>query len=677
MPPADKNPQVPIHPDALDTHPPQPARRLSQLALCVALVAALPARVAANDLTGLDLEQLMQLTVVGAAKYEQKQNEVAAAASIVTRREIQAFGWRTLGQALASLPGVYTTNDRQYTYLGARGFGLAGDYNTRVLVTINGNRTNDPLYDGAAFGRDFPLDMDLVERIEFIPGPGSAVYGQNAMFGVVNVVTRAGRDLGSTELAAAYQGPQSLREGRASWGKVLDNGLDLLVSVSALRSGGTHNSYDFGAAGVSGVASGLDGERNRQLFARAASGPWSMEFAHGDRHKDDPTAAYFSDPLVPGQYQNDAYTLAQLHYQDKFADDTLQVSGRLFGGQQRYRSRFVYDGERTPDRGASDWHGAELRLVSSAWTAHKVMLGIEYQDNHRIDQSVADPAESGHKTNLSAPGFRAGLYVQDEWHFAETLTATVGLRADRNDVTGTAWSPRAALIWQAAPTTTLKALYGKARRAPNAYESKYADGVSQVTNPALKDEDIQTVEFVADHRVNRDLAVRATVYRWTLKKLISLGIDPVSGLTQYQSGSHIDAHGVELSADQTWAGGARLRGNVSIQRVDASRGEDPPNSPDLLARLNFSTPLPVGRLRLGYELRFDSRRDSLAGTKLGGQALSNLHLSTASLAPGLEVSLDIQNLFDKRYAHPAAEGNWQNAIQQDGRRAGIWLSYRY
>lgn len=69
-----------------------------------------------------------------------------------------------------SLPGVYTTYDRQYAYLGSRGFGLPGDFNTRLLVTINGNRLNDPVYEGGPFGRQFPLDMDLVERIEFIPG---------------------------------------------------------------------------------------------------------------------------------------------------------------------------------------------------------------------------------------------------------------------------------------------------------------------------------------------------------------------------------------------------------------------------------------------------------------------------------------------------------------------------
>ncbi|MDH4061750.1 MAG: TonB-dependent receptor plug domain-containing protein, partial [Aquincola sp.] len=193
---------------------------------------------AATDLTALSLEQLLEVTVVGASKYEQKQSEVAAAVSVITRGEIQAFGWRTLADALASLPGIHTTYDRQYIYLGTRGFGLPGDLTARVLITINGNRVNDPVYDGGPVGHDFPLDMALVERIEFIPGPGGAVYGQNAMFGVVNVITRNGYDLDGVELAAAAQHPQRLREGRASWGKRMDNGVDVVFSASGLHSRG-------------------------------------------------------------------------------------------------------------------------------------------------------------------------------------------------------------------------------------------------------------------------------------------------------------------------------------------------------------------------------------------------------------------------------------------------------
>ena len=90
---------------------------------------------AATDLTALSLEQLLEMTVVGASKYEQTQGDVAAAVSVITRAEIKAFGWRTLAHALASLPGVYTTYDRQHTYLGTRGFELPGDFNTRVLLT--------------------------------------------------------------------------------------------------------------------------------------------------------------------------------------------------------------------------------------------------------------------------------------------------------------------------------------------------------------------------------------------------------------------------------------------------------------------------------------------------------------------------------------------------------------
>src|SRR5580700_6153444 len=205
--------------------------------LCAMLwVVASPRAYASADLTALSLEQLLDVTIVGASKYEQKQGEVAAAVSVITRQEIQSFGWHTLGEALSSLPGVYTTYDHQYSYLGMRGFGLPGDLNTRVLVTINGNRVNDPTFDAGPTGADFPVDMDMIERIEFIPGPGGAVYGQNAVFAVVNIVTRTGAQMNGAEAALEFQQPQSIVEGRASWGARLDSGVDVLMSVSGMNA---------------------------------------------------------------------------------------------------------------------------------------------------------------------------------------------------------------------------------------------------------------------------------------------------------------------------------------------------------------------------------------------------------------------------------------------------------
>ena len=219
-----------------------------------------------------------------------------------------------------------------------RGFGLPGDLTARVLIALNGNRVNDPVYDGGPIGPDLPLDLDLVERIEFIPGPGGAVHGQNAMFGVVNVITRTGADVDRTEAALRQRGLLRAREGRVSWGKQLDNGVDLLLSASGMRARGEDRLADFGAAGVTGVAAGLDGERDREFYARIARGAGALDLVHGSRRKDDPTTSYGSDLLVAGQYVRDSHTGAQLLYQDRFAGDTLHVTGRLFAGAYRFRT---------------------------------------------------------------------------------------------------------------------------------------------------------------------------------------------------------------------------------------------------------------------------------------------------------------------------------------------------
>ena len=634
------------------------------------------AKAPASQLTTLSLEQLLEVSIVGASKYEQRQSEVAAAVSVISRQELKAFGWRTLGEALASLPGVHTTYDRQYLYLGTRGFGLPGDLNTRALVTVNGNRINDPTFDQGPFGRDFQLNMDLIERIEFIPGPGGAVYGQNAMFGVVNVVTRSAASFDGAELSLAYQSPQSLREGRASWGKVLDNGVHVVASASGMQARGEDRFFDFGAAGVSGVARGLDSERDRELFTHISGGAWSFDLVHGYRRKNDPTGAFLSDPLVPGQFQADRTTAAQLQYQDSFADGKLDLLARAFIGRERFTGVQSY-GTPVFNSGSSDWRGAEVRLLSNATAGHKTMLGIELQDNLRTEQAVFDVANPAKNISIPGSGYRVGLYAQDEWRVADSLTATLGLRLDRNNVTGNKLSPRAALIWSASPATTLKALYGRAHRAPNVFERDFGDGVSQSANPSLKGESIDTLELVADHRVGNDLTLRGSLYQWKIKDLVTLGIDSASGLSRYQSGGQVTARSLELSADKTWITGARLRGSVSFQNVARASGGALPNAPKILAKANLSAPLGFMGWRAGYELRYDSQRLSLDGTRLGGYAVSNLYLSSEALAHGLELSLGLYNLFDKRYAHPAADTNWQNALAQDGRSVQAKMTYRF
>ena len=149
-----------------------------------------------KDLTELPIEALMNISVYGASKYEQKLMEAPASVTIINQDEIKKYGYRNLADILRSVRGFFVTNDRNYQYLGVRGFNRPGDYNTRILLLVDGHRLNDGLYDQAPIGYDFPVDIDLIDRVEVVRGPSSSIYGTNAFFAVVNVITRNGRELG-------------------------------------------------------------------------------------------------------------------------------------------------------------------------------------------------------------------------------------------------------------------------------------------------------------------------------------------------------------------------------------------------------------------------------------------------------------------------------------------------
>src|SRR6185295_4844201 len=118
---------------------------------------------------------------------------------IVTADEIKKFGHRTLAEVLRSVRGIYVTYDRNYANFGIRGFDRPGDFNTRVLLLVDGHRMNDNLYDSALLGSEATLDLDLIDRVEVIRGPSSSIYGNSAFFGVINIITRRGGQIDGAE----------------------------------------------------------------------------------------------------------------------------------------------------------------------------------------------------------------------------------------------------------------------------------------------------------------------------------------------------------------------------------------------------------------------------------------------------------------------------------------------
>ena len=153
-----------------------------------------------GELAQMSLDDLLHVEVQSASRYVQPLADSPASVTVIDQVELHRQSYRNLAEALASVPGVYVSNDRDYSYLGVRGFNRPGDYNSRILLLTDGARRNDPLYDQAQIGNEAPIELDWVKRLEFVSGPSSAIYGANALFGTVNAVMLDGGDVNGTRL---------------------------------------------------------------------------------------------------------------------------------------------------------------------------------------------------------------------------------------------------------------------------------------------------------------------------------------------------------------------------------------------------------------------------------------------------------------------------------------------
>ena len=160
--------------------------------------------VAKGDLADLSLEELMNIEVTTVSKKAQKIFNAPASITIINREEIIKYGYRTVSEALSRIPGIYLTNDRNYENLGFRGFSKTSDFNTRILLLIDGYKINDPVYDQAAFGEEQFFDIENIERIEIIKGPGSSLWGTNALLAIINIIPRKGGDIEGFDITASY-----------------------------------------------------------------------------------------------------------------------------------------------------------------------------------------------------------------------------------------------------------------------------------------------------------------------------------------------------------------------------------------------------------------------------------------------------------------------------------------
>jgi len=664
--------------------------------LLVSLMASLnPVRLLAQDkqaptdLFDASMEDLMKVdidSVYAASGYKQKVTEAPASITIITSDDIRKYGYRTLADILSNVPGFYVSYDRNYSYLGIRGFGRPGDYNSRILLLVDGHLLNDNVYDQALIGTEFPIDVDLIDRVEVIRGPNSSLYVANAFLGVINVVTkRAGssRNLTASAELASY----GTFKTRVTYSNRFRDGLELLVSGSFYDSRGHERLYftEFDSPATNyGIAQDCDGDQYHQVVANLSYKGLALEGAYGWRNKTIPTASFGTIFNDPGTNTIDAPGYLDLKYDHKFGSD--------WGYRARfYYDHYTYDGTYIDDDSASGgpsrvvnkdlgfgqrW-GAEFDVSKKFWGNQTLIAGSEFRDNFKQDQENYDVQPYFQYLNDRRASTIWAIFAQDSIPIRRNLVLDLGLRHDQYSTFGGTTNPRVDLIYSPFEKTTIKLLYGHAFRAPTAYEL-YEYGGGSEPNPHLKPETAKTSELVLEQSLQNNFRLTVSGYFYPIRGLISEEDDPATGLIVYRNSENINMQGLELALTKKLPSGLEAGGSFSYQDAkNVSDGSPLTNSPHALAQAHLSVALFHRQVFASMNVQYVSKRRTLEGNYAGGYILPNLTLFSPKALKGLEVSASLYNVTDERYGDPGGEEHREDIIIQDGRSFRIKVAYRF
>ncbi|MGN6652571.1 TonB-dependent receptor plug domain-containing protein, partial [Trinickia sp.] len=419
--------------------------------------------------------------------------------------------------------------------------------------------------------------------------------------------------------------------------------------------------------------------RAQNFFAKFAYGDLKISAGYGNRTKGAPTSPYQSVFNTP-QSTTDTHSFIDAKYSHAVTNG-LELASELYWERYDYHMDALYGAPpmENIDGDKAIWYGADVHATLTSIPRNKFVVGVSLMRDASRDQYNYNTDPYQLILNDRRSSNSVGVYAEDEIKLPWRFTLTAGLRVDHESVSGTNVSPRLALNYKLTSADTFKLIYGRAYRAPNAYELYYTipGPGGQQGNPSLSAEHITTTEFVYDRAFGENAHGTVSLFEYDVRDLITETLDPSSGVFVFGNVQHARAHGVELAYEQDLGSIAKVRASYSWQLArDSATGAVLQNSPRHLGKLNVTVPLFRNAARIGAEMRCESARLSQFGSA-GGYCLGNVTIGSARLIPHADVSFSVYNVTNKVYADPAGPNFTQDVIPQQSRTFLLKLVYGF
>ncbi|MFI5378279.1 MAG: TonB-dependent receptor plug domain-containing protein [Tepidisphaerales bacterium] len=625
--------------------------------------------------------------VVAAGKREQTQRQAAASVSVVTDDEIDLFGYRNIADVLRAQRGFYVYTDGLNWFAGVRGFLRPGEWNARILTLVDGRPTRENVYNQTHLDQDFVVPMEAIKRVEIIRGPGSALYGGNAVFGVVNVVTKDGADLRGGQVRVEG-GTSGTARTSLLYGTKTESGWDIIGSFSAYSSRGTTDIIYDGvndAAHNYGHIENADDEAAVAGFLKIRKGDFTAAFDLETRERDNRSATYLASFFDPGSMHEDRNNVT-LSYDHDFAKGQ-SLHAKVWYGHYAYRQNLTYAANpstSTPAYGydmaaGDDWLGQEVHYDWQISSQFHLLAGAEATEALYTVQRDRDDLH-GQIVNQGKSYNTWGLFAEGEWKAANWLTLVAGVRLDQVQRLGAQVCPRAAVLVTPDKADTVKLLYGRAFRPPNLYEMFYGAPGYNAPNPDLTAEVIDTYEVVWERQFTDGLRTSLGGFYWSMADAMSdvgIGGDTI----QTQNGDPVRAYGIEAEVQRRWASGASVRVHGALTRAEDDQGNRLTHSPEWIAGASLVVPVFNSRTFLAIEPQIVGPMTSDLGESTDPTFITNIVFTAREPArvKGLEVQLGLYNLFanDARLPHNSVDIHYQPTLNYPETELMLNISYRF
>ena len=582
--------------------------------------------------------------IVTANRLPEPQDAALSATTVITREDIDTRQARSLEDLLAGVDGLTISNSGGAGKLTS--FFVRGTDADQLLVLVDGVRIGSATAGTAALQN---LPVELIERIEFVRGPRSSLYGADAIGGVLQVFTRRGGGSWRPDFSAsggsfdtrqvqAHLGGGDERawlQAEAAWQDTA--GINACNGSSSEfagcfteepdRDGYRYSSVSVNAGGELGTATRLEAN-----FLRAPS-----------------HVAY------DGTYTNNSRLLQQVAGAslERQLGDAGNLSLRLGSAWDRSDD---YLQDAFQGRFATRRDSASLQWDVAPVAGQSLALGTDFLRDH-VTGTTAYVVDSRDNT---------GLYAQyiadvDRWRFEASA------RGDDNEQFGRHATGDAALGFTVAPALQLLAQYGTGFKAPSFNDLYYPPDpyFGPASNPDLRPERSRSLEFALRGRLSAT-SWRVSLFHTRIRDLIALDSNYLP--------ANIDAariRGVEAAASTSWRDW-NLSAGLTLQDPenrsdDANRGQQLTRRPRTAGHLDVERR--IGRFAVGARwVGEGARYDDAAGTRrLGGYGTLDLR-AEAQMTADWRVQLRAANVFDKSYQTIA----WYN---QPGR--AVYLTLRY